>query len=168
MQRMPLQCPVSRGQPLAQGIEPAGRLLRGQAPGDPLQLQGLKFQSPPNIPCQGRARGFQALRLIGKMRCRVPLLQAVGEVICALPLPLQAILNATQQLPLDPVQGLSQRMLIRGCQFCSGRGRRGPEVSYEIADAEIRLVAYGRHNGDARVINGAGHPLVIESHQVLQ
>ena len=35
IQRMALQSPLGRGQPLAQGVEPARRLLRVQAPGDP-------------------------------------------------------------------------------------------------------------------------------------
>ena len=54
--RMPLQRPVGCSQPLVQGIEPPRWLLRGQAPGNPPQLQSLLFQSSLHIPRQGHVR----------------------------------------------------------------------------------------------------------------
>lgn len=47
-------------------------------------------------------------------------------------------------------------------------GRGGPPVRYEVADGHVRLVAHRRDDGNIRVVDGAGHALVVKGPQVLQ
>ncbi len=99
---------------------------------------------------------------------RVPLMQAMGQMIQALRIQAQSILDAAGQLAGGAGKHLAQGGLVGRCEFGCGGGGGCPQVGNEIADAEVRFVADGRNHRDGGLEHHPGDRLVVERHQVLQ
>lgn len=71
---------------------------------------------------------------------------------------------------LDTGRGeLAQEIfLVRDREFCRAGGRGRPAVRGEIGQRGVRFVTHARHDGDARVMNGADGRLLVERPEVLQ
>ena len=65
------------------------------------------------------------------------------------------------------LQPLQQLRLIGRSQLRGMGGRGRPDVRHEIGNGHVRLMTYGRDDGNLRIIDRPGHPLVIECPQIL-
>ena len=68
---------------------------------------------------------------------------------------------------LEASQPLEQLRLVRRRHLRGVGGGGGPGVGHEVRDGHIRLVAHGGDDGDVRVVDGPGHPFIVERPQVL-
>ena len=64
--------------------------------------------------------------------------------------------------------GLAHSVCLRNNEL-GGRGRRGsPEISHEVGDREVGLVADGRHHRHGGYSNGPGDSLLVKGPKILQ
>ena len=94
-----------------------------------------------------------------------PLLLKVRQ---SLLLPVQAVKQALGHTFPASLQGPQQFRHVRYGDFRRIGRRRCPPVGHKVADGHVRLMPHGGDDGDLRVIDGPGHPLIVEGPQVLQ
>ena len=94
--------------------------------------------------------------------------QAVRQMVQALGITVQPVLDPPLQLAPSAAEGFVQYRLIRSGEFSRGGWRRCPQVGNEVAYAEVRFMANRRHHRNARFVQGTGDCFIVEGHQVLQ